>query len=128
MASGKHIGKVVVAFPEAFRAAARRTARAGDSQIKPDGCYLITGAFGGFGKVLARVAGEMRRAASRAQQPQRRGDAGSRKPSSQSLQDRGVEVRVVPRGRRFAERCYATARGNPRRADNRCAASFISRW
>ena len=28
MAQGKHIGKVVVAFPEAFRAAARRTARA----------------------------------------------------------------------------------------------------
>jgi NADPH:quinone reductase-like Zn-dependent oxidoreductase/acyl carrier protein len=52
MASGKHIGKVVVSFPEAF------VPRRGEPlpptfAIKPDGCYLITGAFGGFGKVLA---------------------------------------------------------------------------
>ena len=53
MAQGKHIGKVVVAFPEAFlprRGEPLRPAFA----INPEGCYLITGAFGGFGKVLAQ--------------------------------------------------------------------------
>ena len=53
MAQGKHIGKVVVAFPEAFlprRGEPLRPAFA----IDPKGSYLITGAFGGFGKVLAR--------------------------------------------------------------------------
>lgn len=53
MASGKHIGKVVVSFPEAF------VPRRGEPlplpfSVKPDGTYLITGAFGGFGKVLAQ--------------------------------------------------------------------------
>jgi acyl carrier protein len=52
MASGKHIGKVVVSFSEPF------LPRRGEPlvpkfEIKSDGCYLITGAFGGFGKVLA---------------------------------------------------------------------------
>jgi NADPH:quinone reductase-like Zn-dependent oxidoreductase/acyl carrier protein len=52
MAQGKHTGKVVVSFPEPF------VARRGEPltppfEVKPDGCYLITGAFGGFGKVLA---------------------------------------------------------------------------
>ncbi|MBW8755474.1 MAG: SDR family NAD(P)-dependent oxidoreductase [Sphingomonadales bacterium] len=52
MASGKHIGKVVVSFPEAF--VPRRGEPLPPSfAIKPDGCYLITGGFGGFGKVLA---------------------------------------------------------------------------
>ena len=52
MAQGKHTGKVVVAFPAPF------VPRRGEPpvpafSVKPDGCYLITGAFGGFGKVLA---------------------------------------------------------------------------
>jgi NADPH:quinone reductase-like Zn-dependent oxidoreductase/acyl carrier protein len=52
MATGKHIGKVVVSFSEPF------VPRRGEPlvpkfEIKSDGCYLITGAFGGFGKVLA---------------------------------------------------------------------------
>jgi NADPH:quinone reductase-like Zn-dependent oxidoreductase/SAM-dependent methyltransferase/acyl carrier protein len=52
MAQGKHVGKVVVAFPERF------LLRRGEPPtpafaVKPNGCYLITGAFGGFGKVLA---------------------------------------------------------------------------
>jgi NADPH:quinone reductase-like Zn-dependent oxidoreductase/acyl carrier protein len=52
MAAGKHVGKVVVSFPETF------VRRRGEPivpkfEIKSDGCYLITGAFGGFGKVLA---------------------------------------------------------------------------
>jgi NADPH:quinone reductase-like Zn-dependent oxidoreductase/acyl carrier protein len=52
MAQGKHTGKVIVSFPEPF------VARYGEPLalpfvVDPDGCYLITGAFGGFGKVLA---------------------------------------------------------------------------
>jgi acyl transferase domain-containing protein/NADPH:quinone reductase-like Zn-dependent oxidoreductase/SAM-dependent methyltransferase/acyl carrier protein len=52
MAQGKHIGKVIVAFPEAF-VPRRGEPLAPGFEVKPDGCYLITGAFGGFGKVLA---------------------------------------------------------------------------
>lgn len=52
MAQGKHTGKVIVSFPEPF------VARRGEPlvpafEVKPEGTYLITGAFGGFGKVLA---------------------------------------------------------------------------
>src|SRR5262249_10611287 len=52
MAAGKHVGKVIVSFPEVF---VRRRGEPITSkfEIKSDGCYLITGAFGGFGKVLA---------------------------------------------------------------------------
>ena len=53
MASGKHIGKVVVSFPDAF-VPRRAVPLAPPFSIKPDGCYLITGAFGGFGKVIAQ--------------------------------------------------------------------------
>ena len=52
MAQGKHTGKVIVSFPEPF------VARRGEPLIpafavKPEGSYLITGGFGGFGKVVA---------------------------------------------------------------------------
>lgn len=53
MAQGKHIGKIVVAFSKPFlppRGEPLRPAFA----IDQEGCYLITGAFGGFGKVLAQ--------------------------------------------------------------------------
>jgi acyl transferase domain-containing protein/acyl carrier protein len=53
MASGKHIGKVVVSFPEAF-VPRRGEPLPAPFSIKSDGTYLITGAFGGFGKVIAR--------------------------------------------------------------------------
>jgi len=52
MAQGKHTGKVIVSFPEPF-VARRGEPLASAFEVKPDGCYLITGAFGGFGKVLA---------------------------------------------------------------------------
>ena len=52
MAQGKHTGKVVVAFPEPF-IAGRGEALAPAFEVKADAIYLITGAFGGFGKVLA---------------------------------------------------------------------------
>jgi len=52
MAGGKHTGKVVVAFADSF------VVRKGEAplppfEVKADGAYLITGGFGGFGKVLA---------------------------------------------------------------------------
>jgi acyl transferase domain-containing protein/NADPH:quinone reductase-like Zn-dependent oxidoreductase/SAM-dependent methyltransferase/acyl carrier protein len=52
MAQGKHTGKMLVAFPEPFlsrRAAPLQRPFA----VRQDGSYLITGAFGGFGKVIA---------------------------------------------------------------------------
>jgi acyl transferase domain-containing protein/SAM-dependent methyltransferase/acyl carrier protein len=53
MSGGKHIGKVVVAFPSPF--VPRRGELPGPQlEVKPDATYLITGAFGGYGKVLAR--------------------------------------------------------------------------
>src|SRR6185436_12901293 len=53
MAGGKHIGKVVVSFPTPF--VPRRGELPGPRfEVKSDGTYLITGAFGGYGKVLAR--------------------------------------------------------------------------
>lgn len=53
MAGGKHIGKVLVSFPEAF-VPRRGEAPAPGFEVKPDGTYLITGGFGGFGKVIAK--------------------------------------------------------------------------
>ncbi|MGH8092923.1 MAG: SDR family NAD(P)-dependent oxidoreductase [Chthoniobacterales bacterium] len=52
MAAGKHIGKVIVSFPEPF-VGRRGEPIVSKFEIKSDGCYLITGAFGGFGKVIA---------------------------------------------------------------------------
>src|SRR5260370_25627816 len=53
MAGGKHIGKVVVAFPAPF--VPRRGELPGPGfEGKPDGCYLITRAFGGYGEVPVR--------------------------------------------------------------------------
>jgi acyl transferase domain-containing protein/NADPH:quinone reductase-like Zn-dependent oxidoreductase/acyl carrier protein len=52
MASGKHIGKVVVSFPEVF-VPRRGEPLATPFSIQSEGTYLITGAFGGFGKVIA---------------------------------------------------------------------------
>ena len=49
-------------FPEPF-VPRRGEPLAPGFAIKPDGCYLITGAFGGFGKVLAQLARRERRAA-----------------------------------------------------------------
>jgi len=52
MAGGKHIGKVVVALPTPF--IPRRGELPGPRfEVKPGATYLITGAFGGYGKVLA---------------------------------------------------------------------------
>jgi acyl transferase domain-containing protein/NADPH:quinone reductase-like Zn-dependent oxidoreductase/NAD(P)-dependent dehydrogenase (short-subunit alcohol dehydrogenase family)/SAM-dependent methyltransferase/acyl carrier protein len=93
MAQGKHIGKVVVAFPESFlppRGEPFRPAFA----IDPQGSYLITGAFGGFGKVLAHwlVEGGARQLVLTSR-------SGPSTPEGtdfvKSLRAQGVDVRVV---------------------------------
>ncbi len=52
MAQGKHTGKVIVSFTEPFVARHGEPLAAGFN-VDPEGTYLITGAFGGFGKVVA---------------------------------------------------------------------------
>jgi acyl carrier protein len=93
MAAGKHIGKVVVAFPEAF-IPRRGEPLAPEFEIKPDGAYLITGAFGGFGKVLAQwlvTCGARHLVLS--------SRSGASTPEAeafvQGLRDRGVNVQIV---------------------------------
>jgi NAD(P)-dependent dehydrogenase (short-subunit alcohol dehydrogenase family)/acyl carrier protein len=94
MASGKHIGKVVVAFADPF------VPRRGELpppgfEIKPDGNYLITGAFGGYGKVLAQWLVNCG-----ARHLVLTSRSGASTPEAEkfveSMQERGVEVRVVP--------------------------------
>jgi len=93
MASGKHIGKVVVSFPEPF-VPRRGEPLAPPFAIKPDGCYLITGAFGGFGKVLAEW---LARCGARHLVLSSRSGAATPAAEAlvQSLRDRGVNVKVV---------------------------------
>lgn len=52
MAQGKHIGKIVVAFPKPF-VTHRGRPLPRDFAIRSDAAYLITGGLGGFGRVLA---------------------------------------------------------------------------
>jgi NADPH:quinone reductase-like Zn-dependent oxidoreductase/acyl carrier protein len=93
MAQGKHIGKVVVAFPEAFLPR-RGEPLAPTFAINPEGCYLITGAFGGFGKVLAQWLVD-----SGARHLVLTSRSGAATPDAeafvQSLRKAGADVRVV---------------------------------
>ncbi len=93
MAQGKHIGKVVVAFPEAFLPRRGEPLKP-DFAINPEGCYLITGAFGGFGKVLAQwlVDGGARHLVLTSRSGVATPDA---EAFVQSLRQVGVDVRVV---------------------------------
>jgi len=93
MAQGKHAGKVIVSFPEPF------VARRGEPLIpafavKPDGVYLITGAFGGFGKVLAEWLADCG-----AKHLVLSSRSGASTPEAEAfvekLRTRGVHVRVV---------------------------------
>ena len=92
MAQGKHIGKVVVAFAERFVPRWGEPPAPGFS-VKSDGCYLITGAFGGFGKVLANWLVE-----SGARHLVLTSRSGPVTPEAEAfvgdLQARGVEARV----------------------------------
>jgi NAD(P)-dependent dehydrogenase (short-subunit alcohol dehydrogenase family)/acyl carrier protein len=93
MAQGKHVGKVVVAFPERF-VLRRGEPPAPAFAIKQNGCYLITGAFGGFGKVLALWLVQCG-----ARHLVLTSRSGAVTPDAeafvQNLRRRGVEVRVV---------------------------------
>jgi NADPH:quinone reductase-like Zn-dependent oxidoreductase/acyl carrier protein/SAM-dependent methyltransferase len=93
MAGGKHIGKVVVAFASPF------VPRLGEApapgfEVKPDGNYLITGAFGGYGKVLAQWLVNCG-----ARHLILTSRSGASTPESEKfvvdLQERGVNVRVI---------------------------------
>ena len=112
MASGKHIGKVVVSFPEAF-VPRRGEPLAPPFAIKPDGCYLITGAFGGFGKVLAEWLVECG-----ARHLVLSSRSGAATPAAEAFVAEPARPRREREGgagrRRFAEGCVPTARGNPR--------------
>lgn len=93
MAGGKHIGKVIVSFPEAF-VARRGEPLASKFEIKPDGCYLITGAFGGFGKVIANW---LVQCGARHLVLCSRSGASTAEAETfvESLRDRGTEVQIV---------------------------------
>ena len=93
MAAGKHIGKVIVSFPEPF-VPRRGEPLAAPFEIKSEGCYLITGAFGGFGKVLAQwlVQGGARHLVLASRSGASTADA---QQFVRQLSDRGVEVQVV---------------------------------
>ena len=93
MASGRHIGKVIVSFPEPF-VPRRGEALPPPFAIRPDGCYLITGAFGGFGTVLAEW---LVKCGARHLVLTSRNGAATPKAEAfvQSLRDRKVGVRVV---------------------------------
>ena len=93
MSSGKHIGKVVVAFPAPF--VPRRGELPGPGfEVKSEGSYLITGAFGGYGKVLARWLVE-----AGARHLVLTSRSGASNPEAAEfvaeLEDRGVDVVVV---------------------------------
>jgi acyl transferase domain-containing protein/NADPH:quinone reductase-like Zn-dependent oxidoreductase/NAD(P)-dependent dehydrogenase (short-subunit alcohol dehydrogenase family)/SAM-dependent methyltransferase/acyl carrier protein len=93
MAQGKHIGKVVVAFSERF-VPRKGEPPARTFAVKQDGCYLITGAFGGFGKVLAQWLVECG-----ARHLVLTSRSGAVTPEAESfvqdLRERGADVRVV---------------------------------
>ncbi len=93
MASGKHTGKVVVAFADAF------IPRKGEPPlpeftVKPDGAYLITGGLGGFGRVLADWLVECG-----ARHLVLTSRSGASTPGTvafvSKLQDKGISVKVV---------------------------------
>ncbi len=93
MAGGKHIGKVVVSFSESF-IRRRGEPLAAPFAIKADGTYLITGAFGGFGRVVAHwlVKAGARHLVLASRSGASTPDA---KAFVQSLEALGVEVQVA---------------------------------
>ncbi len=93
MAGGKHIGKVVVSFPAPF-VPRRGELPAPGFKVRPDASYLITGAFGGYGKVLARWLADCG-----ARHLVLSSRSGASNPEAQKfveeLEERDVKVRVV---------------------------------
>jgi NAD(P)-dependent dehydrogenase (short-subunit alcohol dehydrogenase family)/acyl carrier protein len=93
MAQGKHTGKVIVSFPEPFIPRHGEPLPPGFT-VSSEGCYLITGAFGGFGKV---IAGWLADCGARHLVLTSRNGASTPEAVTFLLQlrGRGVEVRVV---------------------------------
>lgn len=93
MAQGKHVGKVVVSFPEAF-VSRHAEPLPPKFSIKSEGAYLITGAFGGFGRILSDWLVERG-----AKHLVLAGRSGASTPEAQAhvkqLEARGVTVQVV---------------------------------
>jgi acyl transferase domain-containing protein/NADPH:quinone reductase-like Zn-dependent oxidoreductase/SAM-dependent methyltransferase/acyl carrier protein/short-subunit dehydrogenase len=93
MAQGKHTGKVIVSFPEPFVPRRAEPLSPGFT-VQADGAYLITGAFGGFGKVLATWLTDCG-----ARHLVLTGRKGAATPDAEAfvngLRERGVEVQVV---------------------------------
>jgi acyl transferase domain-containing protein/NADPH:quinone reductase-like Zn-dependent oxidoreductase/SAM-dependent methyltransferase/acyl carrier protein len=93
MAQGKHIGKIVVTFPETFRPR-RGESLAPEFAIDSGANYLITGAFGGYGKVLAEWL--VGRGARHLVLTSRNGAVTpNAEKLVQSLLDRDIDVKVV---------------------------------
>ena len=93
MAGGKHTGKVVVAFADAF------VLRKGEPPlpvftVKPDAAYLITGGLGGFGRVLSEWLVECG-----ARHLMLTSRSGASTPEAvaflEKLQSRGVDTKVI---------------------------------
>jgi acyl transferase domain-containing protein/acyl carrier protein len=93
MAQGRHIGKIVVAFSGSL-VPRRGRPPVPAFAIKPDGSYLITGAFGGFGRVLA---GWLADCGARHLVLASRNGAATPEAEAfvQQLRDRGVDARPV---------------------------------
>ena len=93
MAQGKHTGKVIVSFPEPFIARRGEPLPTG-FEVKAEGFYLITGAFGGYGRVLAEWLVD--RGAKHLVLTSRNGPS---TPEAEEflvkIRGRGIEVRVV---------------------------------
>ena len=53
MQQSRHIGKIVVVFDEGAREVRRQAAELPPLQLDPDGSYLVSGGFGGFGLATA---------------------------------------------------------------------------
>jgi NADPH:quinone reductase-like Zn-dependent oxidoreductase/acyl carrier protein len=93
MAGGKHTGKVVVAFGDAF-IHRKGEPPAAPFAVDPGGTYLITGGLGGFGRVLA---GWLAECGARHLVLTSRSGAASPEAAAflARLRDRGVEARVI---------------------------------
>ena len=127
MASGKHIGKVVVRFPTPF-VPRRGELPAPGFEMKPDGCYLITGAFGGYGKVLARWlvdCGARHLVLTSRSGAIESGGGGIRCRTCRSAAWTCASCRPMSAAPNDVQE---TLRRDQVRAVNRCAVCFISRW
>ncbi len=94
MAQGKHVGKVVVAFSEAF-VARRAEPLAPPFAVQQNGSYLDHWSIWRFRKGNRSVARRRRRPAPRPSEPKRRSQPRRRRALSKIYGRAGVDVRVV---------------------------------